>query len=63
MLKDCNSQTGTWVRIPNSFAFEQNGNLINLHDSLDRIFKVDQHLFVFELDPTRDSIDEVASWL
>ena len=63
MLKDCNSQSGTWIRIPNSFAKEQNDKLINLHESLDRTFKVDQHKFVFELDPTRDSIDEVAVWL
>lgn len=63
VLKDCNSQSGTWTKIPNSFASEQNGMLINLHESLDRIFKVDLHQFVFELDPTRDSIDEVASWL
>ena len=63
VLKDCNSQSGTWTKIPNSFASEQNSMLINLHESLDRIFKVDQHHFVFELDPTRDSIDEVSSWL
>ena len=63
VLKDCNSQSGTWTKIPNSFASEQNSMLINLHESLDRIFKVDQHHFVFEPDPTRDSIDEVSTWL
>ena len=31
-LKDCNSESGTWTRIPNSFSVQQNELLINLHE-------------------------------
>ena len=35
VLKDLNSETGTWVRIPGAFSSEQHGMLLNLHKCIE----------------------------
>lgn len=64
VLKDLNSQGGTWVRIPSSFSREQNTKLLNLHKCLDAVtFKVGENQFIFETDQSMETIDEVKAWI
>ena len=64
MLKDCGSETGTWVRAGQSFCREQHKKLtINIHRNLDQIYMIDQNRFVFEHDDqSAEVIDEVFFW-
>jgi len=51
VLKDLNSETGTWVRIPGAFARAQHQKLLNLHKCIDTVtFRVANHSFIFETD-------------
>ena len=64
ILKDCQSETGTWVKIGSSYCRNQNQtSTINIHQNLSMVFKVGKNQFVFELDQeSADIIDEVYFW-
>ena len=51
VLKDLQSETCTWVRIPGSYSRQQNSKLLNLHRCIDAVtFRVADHHFIFETD-------------
>ena len=64
VLKDLNSELGTWVRIPGAFSNEQNSKLLNLHKCIEQVtFRVADNHFIFETDQSMETIDEVKAWL
>ena len=64
VLKDLNSESGTWVRIPGAFSNEQHPKLLNLHKCIEQVtFRVANNQFIFETDQSMETIDEVKAWL
>ena len=64
VLKDLNSESGTWVRIPGAFSNEQHPKLLNLHKCIEQVtFRVANNHFIFETDQSMETIDEVKAWL
>lgn len=45
-LSDCSSDTGTWVKLKQTYTELQNGKLLELHSALSQQFWVGQHRFV-----------------
>jgi hypothetical protein len=45
MLSDCGSETGTWVKLKQVYAECQFSELQDLHDALNREFRVAGHCF------------------
>jgi hypothetical protein len=62
-LSDCQSENGTWTRIQSAYAYSQHGRLIDLHQAMDREFKVDQNYFIIQPDTCVETLDEVTPWL
>ena len=47
-LSDCNSETGTWIRLRYVYTKNEYDKLIDLHDSLDKEFKVGFNHFIVQ---------------
>jgi hypothetical protein len=62
-LSDCGSDTGTWIKLCQTFAENQNDNLIDLHNALGRQFEVGPHKFSIWPDNQVSTIDEVIPWI
>ena len=63
MLSDFGSETGTWVTLKQVYAECQFSELQDLHDALNREFRVAGHCFTVQPDTQVEVIDELEPWL
>jgi hypothetical protein len=62
-LNDCNSDSGTWIRLRYVYTRNEYKKLVDLHDSLDKEFKVGLNHFIVQPGSQVETLDEVKPWI